>query len=62
MKTVRRIWTLGLGLAGLVIILTRDSLSAAIGLAGENGPWILTALGIALIALAIAPRFLFRRG
>jgi len=62
MKTIKRIWTFGLGLAGLIVIVTRDSLAVAIGLPGENGPWILTAIGIALIALAIAPRFLFRRG
>jgi len=62
MKILRHIWMFGLGLAGLIVILTRDSLSDAVGLPGENGPWIATGAGIALIALAIAPRFLFRRG
>lgn len=62
MKIVKRIWMFGLGLAGLIVILTRDSLSDSMGLPGENGPWIAVGAGIALLALAIAPRFLFRRG
>jgi hypothetical protein len=61
MKLLGRIWLLGLGLAGVVAIVGRDVLSVAIGMPQQAGPYILTAAGIALIALAIAPRFVFRR-
>lgn len=62
MKLIKRIWLIGFALVGLILILTRGSMSAALGLPAENGPWIVAGGGIALIALAIAPRFLFRRG
>jgi hypothetical protein len=61
MKTFHRIWLFGLALAGLILILTRDSLAGAIGMPGEIGPWVVVGACVALIALAIAPRFLFRR-
>ena len=61
MKLFKRIWMFGLGIAGLVLILTRETLSAAIDMPEPVGPWVVIGAGVALIALAIAPRFLFRR-
>lgn len=62
MKLIGRIWLLAFGLAGVIAIVARDGISAMVGLPPQTGPYILTVAGIALIALAIAPRFLFRRG
>ncbi len=62
MSIFKRIWMFGLGLAGLILILTRESLSASLDMPGGIGPWVIVGAGVALIALAIAPRFLFRRG
>jgi hypothetical protein len=62
MKLIGRIWLFVLMVGGLVAILLRDGLAGMIGLPAQNGPYIVLAAGIAMIALAIAPRFLFRRG
>lgn len=62
MKLIGRIWLLGLGLSGIALIALRDSVADLIGLPAQNGPYLVAAAGIALLALAIAPRFLFRRG
>ncbi len=62
MKLIGRIWLLGLGLGGIAVIVARESVADLIGLPAQNGPYIVAAAGIALVALAIAPRFLFRRG
>jgi hypothetical protein len=61
MKLFRRIWLLVFGLAGAIAVLGREAISGTLGLPAQNGPWIITVAGITLIALAIAPRFLFRR-
>lgn len=62
MKLVKSIWMLGFGLAGVIVIVTRETLAASLGLSPQSGPWVMVGAGIAIIALAIAPRFLFRRG
>lgn len=62
MKLIGRIWLLGLGLGGIAAILARESLAGMIGLPAQNGPYIVAAAGVGMIALAVAPRFLFRRG
>lgn len=61
MKLFKRIWMLGFALAGLIVILTRDTLAASLGLSAETGPWVMVGAGVAILAIAIAPRFLFRR-
>lgn len=61
MKLFGRAWLLGFGLAGVVALLGRDAIAATLGLPSQSGPWIVAVAGIALIALAIAPRFAFRR-
>jgi hypothetical protein len=60
MRFLGRLWLVGLGAAGTAAILARDMLAASMGLPDQTGPYILTFTGITLIALAIAPRFLFR--
>lgn len=62
MKLIGRIWPFVLAISGIVAILLRDAIAGWIGLPAQNGPYIVLAAGIALVALAIAPRFLFRRG
>jgi hypothetical protein len=61
MKLFGRVWLLVFGLAGAIAMLGRDSIAGVMGLPAQNGPWIVTVAGITLIALAIAPRFVFRR-
>jgi hypothetical protein len=61
MKLFGRIWLVVFGLVGAIAVLGRDSIAGVMGLPPQNGPWIITVAGITLIALAIAPRFLFRR-
>lgn len=61
MKLIGRIWLFTLAIGGIVAILLRDSLADLIGLPAQNGPYLVLAAGVAMIALAIAPRFLFRR-
>ena len=61
MKLIGRIWLLALAIGGIVAILLRDVIASLIGLPAQNGPYLVLAAGVAMIALAIAPRFLFRR-
>ncbi len=61
MKLFGRLWLLVFGLSGAVAVLGRDYITGMLGLPAQNGPWIVTMAGITLIALAIAPRFVFRR-
>ena len=61
MKLIGRIWLLVLGLGGIAAILAREAIASMAGLPAQNGPYLVAGAGVAMIALAIAPRFLFRR-
>jgi hypothetical protein len=61
MKSLGRIWLIVFGVSGAITILARDVIAGMLQLSPQSGPWILTVGGVGLIALAIAPRFMFRR-
>ena len=61
MKVLKRTWTLGFLVAGLIAIRFNDAAAAMIGLPPRAGGWIMIGAGVAMWALAIAPYFVFRR-
>lgn len=61
MKTFRTLWLLILGLAAVIVGLSRHIIADAFSIPRPPGQYVVGAAAIALGALALAPMFLFRR-
>jgi len=61
MKTFRTFWLLLIGLAAVVVGLSRHILADALSIPRPPGQYVMSAVAVALAAIALAPMFMFRR-
>jgi hypothetical protein len=59
-KLLKPTWTSISIVAGVLALRLHETLAAALRLPPDSGPWIMIAVGIALLALAIVPYIFFR--